>query len=742
MCGSEVADAPSQEIRSLDYLLSELSRWEEEGIVGHEQASGLRENYERRREELRAQLIASRKRARPAASPQDTNIPVAERQAQQTSPATNFPPRGPEQPRTPRRALLETLTDPHTIRILLYTGAAMLVVGVVIWLRDILYLKLREPIVQATLLMIGTIAVTVCGWLTILRTRLRLTGRALTLTGSLLVPVNFWFLVRSGLIENNGRAWLVCAFCSMLYGLTAATLRERLYVYLASVAAIASIWTLIYRVEREAYGLYALALMIASLVFLHLSRLFPAGTDDGRLPMDDGLTATDSRPSSMVNRPSSFITPSSYELWVLPLVQVALAGVALGLLLYMPLRFGSSPSFANGFFHLRSNQYDPGIAILLSVAVAYAVWFTGRYVFTDRRALLYTACLLALFWTEFLGADGFRLSGASQLLLLAATALISTLTARMLKSDAWALAFHRASLMMMVALAILTYPVIAVSLTSPQAHSLILILLTLTYAISGSSHLGAKASTETPAHVSTAFATAAIVVLLAITHLRVGDAALLTPSVMLGATGLLLFGVSLGFRNRERVRYFRGGLFALILAFTLAALHAGLDPFGEVEIYTSPVGVILLVMAYLYARREEDEYASDTKLLLWAGSLLLAAPLLLHALSYRLFLDVPAHWRDLATLCAALALLIFGIIGHLRAPILVGASTLALELSALALTSVGWLQIPLKVYLISTGALILLIWGLLEFRHEQILLMRKRFNEHREMARARFGEWK
>jgi hypothetical protein len=78
----------------------------------------------------------------------------------------------------------------------------------------------------------------------------------------------------------------------------------------------------------------------------------------------------------------------------------------------------------------------------------------------------------------------------------------------------------------------------------------------------------------------------------------------------------------------------------------------------------------------------------------------------------------------------------------LRAPVIVGASVLALELAALALTSVDWLQIPLKVYLISTGALILLIWGLLEFRHEQILLVRKRFNERREMAREHFGEWK
>jgi hypothetical protein len=103
---------------------------------------------------------------------------------------------------------------------------------------------------------------------------------------------------------------------------------------------------------------------------------------------------------------------------------------------------------------------------------------------------------------------------------------------------------------------------------------------------------------------------------------------------------------------------------------------------------------------------------------------------------------VPAPWRDLLTLCAGLALLIFGVMGRLRAPVLVGAIALVLELSSLALTSVDWLQIPLKVYLISTGALILLVWGLLEFRREQLLLMRRRLSERRETARERFGEWK
>lgn len=725
-CGSKLTDSPAEEIRSLNYLLAELSRWEENGIVEHEQTSKLRDDYEQRRESLRAQLAQRKRAARPSSTRDATEYAPGE----PSPPRTNFPPRAPEVGKE-RRALLETLSDPHTIRLLLYTGAAMLVVGVVVWLHDILYLKLQEPIVQATLLVIGTITVTVSGWLTILRTRLRLTGRALTLTGSLLVPVNFWFLVRSGLIENSGRAWLVCAFCAALYGLTAATLRERLYVYLASLAAIATAWTIVYRIEHEAFGLYALTLMVVSLLFLHLSQLFPMGESDGQRAKDN--------PPSAIRHPQS---PSNRELWALPLVHVALAGVWLSLFLYMPLRLGSPSSLTNESLPLLFSSYDSRMAVLLFAAAAYAGWFTGQRIFTNRRALLLTLSLLCLFWAEFLAADGFGLTGSAELLLLAATAFLCTLLARSLKSDAWALAFHRAGLIVIVALAILTYPVISAAPTSSLTHSLILILLASTYAISGALRFSEESTGETRAHVSLAFAAAAIVVVQAIIYLRVGDASLLTPSVALGAIGLLWLGASLRAMTQERVRYFRAGLLALITAFALAALSTGFDPVSEVEIYTSPIAVLLLLVAYLFARRQAEEYTADARLLLWAGSLLLAAPLLMHALHYRLLLGVPAPWRDLATLCAALALLIFGIVGRLRAPVLVGATALVLELSTLALTSVDWLQISLKVYLISTGVLILLFWGLLEFRREQILLLRRRLNERREYARERFGEWK
>ena len=128
--------------------------------------------------------------------------------------------------------------------------------------------------------------------------------------------------------------------------------------------------------------------------------------------------------------------------------------------------------------------------------------------------------------------------------------------------------------------------------------------------------------------------------------------------------------------------------------------------------------------------------------LLWAGSLLLCVPLLFRALEFRLVLDAPAPWRDVAVLGASLGLVLYGVVGRMRAPVLVGVSALVLDLAVVTLTTVDWLQVPLKYYLISVGALLLVIFGTLEYRREQFLLMRKRLQERRSRMREEFGEWR
>jgi hypothetical protein len=264
---------------------------------------------------------------------------------------------------------------------------------------------------------------------------------------------------------------------------------------------------------------------------------------------------------------------------------------------------------------------------------------------------------------------------------------------------------------------------------------MLLALLAATYGASGEETAG-----EERAHAHVVFAFAALLIVQAMVHLRAGDDALLAPCFSVAAFGLVSLGA--GLLGRARVQYFRAGLYSLSLASVLACLSAGFAPLEDVEAYTTPVALLLVAAAYLAARRGWDDYAADVKLLLWVGSLLLSAPLVFHALEYRFLLDERAPARDLATLCASLALILFGVLGRMRAPVIVGATSLVLELAALTVTSVDWLQIPLKVYLISVGALILLFWGLLEFRREQILTLRQRLSERRDYARERFGEWK
>ncbi|HKC64692.1 MAG TPA: hypothetical protein VKB86_13710, partial [Pyrinomonadaceae bacterium] len=532
-CGSKITDTPTQEIRSLNYLLAELSRWEADGIVGPEQVADLRAGYERRRAELRERLEANGRVAKQAETQQEAGNLARELQTPQSAPAasqtTAFKPR--KHKAQSRRTLLETLADPHTIRLLLYTGAAMLVVGVIIWLRDILYMKLREPIVQAALLALGTMIVMASGWLTTLRTRLLLTGRALTLIGSLLVPVNFWFLSRSGLLESDARAWIVCAFCTLLYAFTAALLNEKLYVYLAGAAAVATSWTLIYWFDRYAVGLYQPALMMLSLIFLHLARFFLSETESERLKSDNEKQSNRSLHSKL-----SALT--SRELWGHPLAHIALVGTALAPLLYMPLRLVSSPSFAAGILRLRARDYDPSIAMLLFALAAYAAWFAGRFIYTNRRRLLYTLSALALIWTEFLTLDGLRLSGTAQLLMMAATAFIIGIAARVARGGVLSAALHRASLIMCAVLSALIYPVLSAAEPGPITHGMILILLAAAYALSHE-----EAKIEERAQAVAVFAFAALLIVQAMIHLRAGDQSLLVPSLSMGAFGLISLGV-------------------------------------------------------------------------------------------------------------------------------------------------------------------------------------------------------
>jgi hypothetical protein len=205
---------------------------------------------------------------------------------------------------------------------------------------------------------------------------------------------------------------------------------------------------------------------------------------------------------------------------------------------------------------------------------------------------------------------------------------------------------------------------------------------------------------------------------------------------------LLSFAASIFSRGRASVLYFRAGVGVSVLALMLVSLRAGFDPLRDAEVYSTPIAVLILVIAYLSNRRAWQEYDRDVGALLWVGSLLLSVPLLARSLEFRLLLDSPAPWRDVTVLIASLALVLYGVVGRMRAPVITGSAALIMELAVLTLTTVDWLQVPLKYYLITVGALLLIIFGTLEYRREQFLLMRRRFQERRDSMRERFDEWR
>ncbi|HMF56766.1 MAG TPA: hypothetical protein VK619_10520, partial [Pyrinomonadaceae bacterium] len=1020
-CGASTNETPAQALRYILYLLSELAYWEEQGLVEPERVAALRGMYERQRDELRAQITGDidrqrqREIAREKAERRDEPPPRAGTPAHpdifaehpsdaplQSAPFVESYAQAPSEvfSTEPKRTLIETLTDPHTLRLLLYTGAAMLVVGVVIWLRDVLYLKLQEPVVQAALLATGTVLVTAFGWFAILRTRLLLTGRALTLVGSLLVPVNFWFLVRSGLIQNHGRAWVVCALCAALYALTAAFLEEKLYVYLASAATVATLWALVYRADPEAFGMYALTLMVASLVFLHLSRLFQTTRvmgDAGSAVAHDEAEADKDGMAGGEDAEALRRKRSRQELWGVPLARASVIGAVLACAMYMPQRLGTVLRLREHLFQFWAHSYDASVAALLFMAGAYVAWYAGRFMDAQRKSFLYAIAALTLLWTEFLIVDGLQLSDVAQLIAVAAAVAAMSLAARLARGSSTSEALYIACAISCIPLVMIAV-IVAVSASDLTfAHSASLALLAASFALLSTPRLSNEAAQlffgygsvllasaaflvgVNSAHVQSrslfviadaawlfapyfssraaragedqlsaplrrtadagtlllflwasfvalasyvephgfegwrramfcglaatilfscmrvwrdrsrfnaaiasasvlifiaalldslertgvwpkswpiaigvvgaAFALqdfvrrvsraganekegrahglngvvslvadsavmvcaalwfissllstvsvyersagASVVVLLALgywikravdrrvawmvsvaaalaiaslltllitlrvkeewfatisvvtlfplfffashfafkrkrewvarplnlaaesvlalatcasviqamIHLGVGEGETLAPAVAFGSIALAALGASVWQKDDARVIYFRAGVFTGVIAFWLACLHAGYHPWNDVEVYTAPVGVLLLVLSYVAVRRRWDEYARDTVLLLWTGSILLAGPLLIRSLQFRFLFDTPAPARDLTTLCVSLALMIFSVFGRLRAPIIVGAITLGIELMALTLTSVDWLQVPLKVYL-------------------------------------------
>src|SRR5581483_10417590 len=307
---------------------------------------------------------------------------------------------------TPRRSLSELVAE--NIKLIFAISAALFVGGVLLYYRNAIYLGLKQPWTQAFILGFATIGCIVGGWTLVRRTNQTLAGRTLTLVGSLLVPINPWFLVRSGLIPESGNGWILGLACTALYAWTAYFLRERLYVYLALATGIITGWSAVYKFTGGAQtSAYSIVLMAFSLAYLLAERFFKSKATD-----ESGIDFS------------------------IPFFHVAQVGIALSLLFYTPL-----VAFVPGEFLAAKRYFDPhgysGLnTIWLSLCATFAYFYSGMV--RHNRAFIYLS-IIAGICAEAAILHNIDVTLPTAVVAYASTALLASIVSRYgIKDDLYA----------------------------------------------------------------------------------------------------------------------------------------------------------------------------------------------------------------------------------------------------------------------------------------------------------------
>jgi hypothetical protein len=254
-CGLRPEPRALELIAHLDYALHDATQWVGAGLTDAATAQRIAAHYRARRENIIAAL-------RPAPGvPESAPEPAA------------APPRpaAPKPPPQPPKPLLERLSEPATLKLMVYGGSLMIVVGALIYLRELIATQLQKPLIQAGLLAAVTLATFSLGVRLLRRTQEELAGRGLLLIGALLIPLNPWFAVHAGLIPRGDRAWMVGAACTAIYGAAAVALGETLLLHLAVPAALLTTFGFLGAVLQAPPDLYAWTLAAFSLGLLGLS---------------------------------------------------------------------------------------------------------------------------------------------------------------------------------------------------------------------------------------------------------------------------------------------------------------------------------------------------------------------------------------------------------------------------------------------------------------------------------------
>ena len=179
-----------------------------------------------------------------------------------------------------RRNFFELVLDPRTLQALMACGAGVLVTGLVVWLWSIGVFE--NPKVAATCLGIANAAVVVGGISLVRFTRYQTAGKAVTMLGCLVMPLNLWFYDAQGLItlDQGGHLWVPAVFCCLVYAVVARVLADSKFVF-AIVAGVTMTGLLLLadqHVARFWEVLSPSALMVViGMICIHAERAFAPG---------------------------------------------------------------------------------------------------------------------------------------------------------------------------------------------------------------------------------------------------------------------------------------------------------------------------------------------------------------------------------------------------------------------------------------------------------------------------------
>ncbi|QDU90395.1 hypothetical protein Pla175_37990 [Pirellulimonas nuda] len=190
------------------------------------------------------------------------------------TPTPSAPPGDP-----PRASFLEMVLDPRSLAALMAAGAGLLTLGLIAWLWSQGVFDDAE--VVAWCLGTANLTLIAAGVATASRSRFATAGRALTLLGCVVMPLNLWFYDAQGLVTlaGGGNLWVAALACCVVYAVCAWLLRDPWLVY-ASVGGVA-MTGMLFLADADIARFWEIVapstlLVVLGAVCIHAERLFPA----------------------------------------------------------------------------------------------------------------------------------------------------------------------------------------------------------------------------------------------------------------------------------------------------------------------------------------------------------------------------------------------------------------------------------------------------------------------------------